>query len=203
MPDYLPHQDGALNSFEDTFKLQLPVAASKLGIPAEEINPVIQVITDHQAAFADMNVKKKASNSAVEKNAAAKAFSVSEIRRMAQRLKSTNGYTDEIGKELGIVGNDGTAVDLTSIKPTLKYNIVGGTVVITFNKQHMDGVKIYSKRSGESEFTFLAIDRASPYEDNRPKINSAMPEERHYYAYYFYSDQQVGQQSDILTVIAP
>ena len=203
MADYLPHQDGALNSFEDTFKLQLPVIAAKLGIPAEEANAVINVITDHQSAFADMNVKKKASNSAVEKNASAKAAAVSEIRRISQRVKSTSGYTDEIGKELGIVGSEDTGVDFTSIKPTLKFSIVGGSVVLSFNKQHTDGVKIYSKRSGETGFTFLAVDTASPYEDNRPKVNPALPEERQYYAYYFYNDQQVGQQSDILTVVAP
>jgi len=203
MSDYLPHRDSDLDSFENNFSTKLPGIAAKLGIPAEEFNATIQLITNHRSTFADMNVKKKESNSAVEKNNAAKAAAVAEIRRTSQRFKSTNGYTDEIGKELGIIGSEGAAIDFTSIKPTLKYSIVGGTVVITFNKQQMDGVKIYSKRSSETEFSFLAIDTSSPYEDNRPRINPAVPEERQYYAYYFYSDQQVGQQSDILTVIAP
>lgn len=201
--DFLPKRDGDLNSFEAAFASKYPSIASILGIATEEATNTISIITNHQTAFSTMNTKKAESKSAVENNTNSKALAVAEIRRVAQLVKSSNGYTDAVGRELGIIGTTDAGADLESIKPTLKAKIVGGNVVISFDKQKMDGVKIYSKRTNEADFAFLSIDTSSPYEDNRPKLNAPLPEERQYYAYYLCDDEQVGQQSDILRVTVP
>ncbi|MCL5030472.1 MAG: hypothetical protein M1480_15785 [Bacteroidetes bacterium] len=198
--DYLPKRDGDLDSYESTFVSKYPGIAAQLGIGTEEANSTLAIIANHKTAYSTMNEKKAEGKSAVENNAAAKSLAIAEIRRVAQQLKSNKGYTDAVGFELGIVGSAESGSDLESIKPTLKTKIVGGNVVVSFDKQKMDGVKIYSKRTGEAEFGFLAIDTASPYEDNRPKLNGGAPEERQYYAFYLLDDAQVGQQSGIISV---
>jgi hypothetical protein len=81
------------------------------------------------------------------------------------------------------------------LKPTLK--------VIAFDKGALEGVRIYSKRGSETEFTYLATDTHSPYNDNRVKLDSGKPEERQYYAFYFSNDYEVGQASDIVTAVMP
>ncbi|MBK8554021.1 MAG: hypothetical protein IPL53_24430 [Ignavibacteria bacterium] len=76
-------------------------------------------------------------------------------------------------------------------------------MVIKFRKEGTDGIKIYSKRGAETDFTFLAVDTASPYNDNRLKLDPGKPEQREYYAYFFEVDSDVGQQSDVLKVVVP
>ena len=58
-------------------------------------------------------------------------------------------------------------------------------------------------RGTEVEYSFLAIDTHPPYDDTRPKLDPTKPEERSYYAYYLDDNENVGQQSDIVTVIVP
>ena len=201
--DFLPKRDSDLNAYETTFAAKYPAIASQLGIAAENASATIGLITEHQTAYSTMNEKKAESKSAVQINSVAKVKAVTEIRRVAQLVKSSLGYTEAIGRELGIIGTPEPTADLENIKPTLNYKIVGGNIVIAFDKQKMDGVKIYSKRSADANFEYLATDTSSPYEDNSPKINPALPEERQYYAYYILDDEQVGQQSDIIRVTVP
>ncbi|MCX6151516.1 MAG: hypothetical protein NTX22_13375 [Ignavibacteriales bacterium] len=201
--DYIPTKDGSLDAHELTFVTKLPGITTLLGITAEETNNTLAIIASHRTAYADMNLKKAESKATVENNAAKKALAIAEIRRIAQKIKSSNGYTEAMGLELGIIGTAETGEDLETIKPTLKGKILGGSAVVSFDKQKMNGVKIYSKRGSEPDFTFLAVDTSSPYEDNRQKLNANLPEERLYYAYYLCDDQQVGQQSDMLKIVAP
>jgi len=201
--DYIPKRDGDLYTYEKTFLTKLPSAAATLGIATDEITQTVSIIDAHLSAYDNVTLKKQESNATVENNVAKKAAAIAEIRRVSNYIKSNSKYTDAIGKELGIVGTEEAPEDLTAIKPTLKGKILGGSAVVSFDKQKMQGVRIYSKRGSETEFTFLAVDTASPYEDNRTKLNTALPEERQYYAYYLYDDQQVGQQSDVLKIIVP
>ena len=201
--DFLPKRDGDLNSYETTFAAKYPPIAVQLGIPAEEATASVAILTDHQTSYSTMNETKAESKAAVKTNTDKKNKATAEIRRVANLLKSTNGYTEAIGQELGIVGTADPATDLENIKPSLTSKLVGENIIIRFDKQRMDGIKLYSKRSGETAFEYLATDTSSPYEDNRPKLNPAMPEERQYYAFYFLDDGQVGQQSDIIKVTAP
>ena len=43
----------------------------------------------------------------------------------------------------------------------------------------------------------------SPFTDDRPKLESDSSEERSFYAYYVEDDEEVGLQSDIVTVVEP
>ena len=201
--DFIPYRDGDLNTYETTFAAKYPEIAAQLGIAAENATATVAIITDHLTSYSAMNEKKAEGRAAVKTNASAKSKSVAEMRRVSQLLKSTNGYTEAIGRELGIIGSPNPAIDLENIKPTLTSKLVGNNLIISFDKQRMGGINIFSKRSGETDFQFLATDTVSPYEDNRPKLNPAMPEERQFYAFYFLDDGQVGQQSDIITVRVP
>lgn len=197
--DFIPKRDSDLDKLEALLLEKYPAVATRLGINTTDVSDNTSIISNHRSIYSTMNQKKAESKSAVEANAASKALTTAEIRRIANLVKNSKSYTDATGLELGIIGTVDVDADLETIKPTLKSKLVGGNIVISFNKQKMDGVKIFSKRTGETEFTFLAVDTASPYEDNRPKLNAGTPEERQYYAYYLLDDEQVGQQSDILT----
>ena len=59
------------------------------------------------------------------------------------------------------------------------------------------------ERRSEVSYSFLDKDVESPLKDDRPKLDPSAPEERSYYAYYVDDDENIGQQSDIVTVVVP
>jgi len=82
-------------------------------------------------------------------------------RLLARRLKINPAYTDALGEQLGIVGPEDTT-DLAAAKPTLTVRALPhGVVELVFNKSKSDGVNIYSRRTGDAGFVFLARDTAS------------------------------------------
>ena len=201
--DFIPIGNGDIDSFEENLIRKLAVHAPTLGLNPDEVTESINIINEHRAAFANMNSKKNESKSATEDNYNSLSKAVNEIRRLAKQIKSSKTYTTGIGDDLGIIGPDIASKETVVMKPSLKANINGHEVVIKFRKDGTDGIKLYSKRGAETEFTFLAVDTASPYNDTREKLEASKPEQREYYAYYFVSDSDVGQQSDVLKVIVP
>ena len=201
--DFIPFGNGDLDSFEENFLRKIPGYAATLGINSDDISETTRIINEHRTAFAVMNSKKGEAKSATEDNLNSRSRSISEIRRLAKQIKSAKAYTSGIGDDLGIIGSDIASKETVVMKPSLKANINGHEVVIKFRKDGTDGIKLYSKRGAETEFTFLAVDTASPYNDAREKLEASKPEQREYYAYYFVSDSDVGKQSDVLKVIVP
>ncbi len=119
------------------------------------------------------------------------------FREIVRLIKATNGYTPAVGADLGIIAPENTA---TLGAPQLKIEMKGGQPVISFVKRNSDGIRLYSKRGSESEFTFLAVDTRSPYTDARPNQVPGVSETRQYYAYYIKNDEQVGSQSAVISI---
>lgn len=201
--DFIPKRDGDLNAFEDNFLGKLNNYASVLELDSAEIDSARAIIEAHRASFSNLNSKKAESKSATEVNNIKKDEALSEIRRLASKIKSCRGYTSAIGDDLGIIGADIPFVARTNLKPELKTKIQGSNVILSFIKDGTDGIKIYSRRSNETEFSFLAIDTSSPYNDTRDKIEPSKPESREYYANYFEDDRDIGQRSDIVKATIP
>jgi len=119
------------------------------------------------------------------------------FRELVRQIKANSAYTQEMGEDLGIVAPEDTT-ELTA--PQLTAKMEGGQPVISFVKSKSDGIRLYSKRSGEDAFSFLAVDTRSPYTDSRPNLILGTPETREYYAYYIKNDEQVGSQSAVVSI---
>ena len=203
LKDFIAKKEGDLDEQESNFITKFAIHAPTLGFEAAEVDSDRVILQAHQTAFHAMIAKKAEAKAAVAENEMKKSEAIAELRRIAKKIKGCSAYTDSIGKDLQIIGPDAIPPDLNFVKPSLKAVLSGGVVVIEFDKQEMEGVKIYSKRGGETAFSFLGIDTHSPYHDNRVKLDPTKPEERQYYAFYFANDYEVGQQSDIVTVVVP
>lgn len=68
-------------------------------------------------------------------------------------------------------------------------------------KGKFDGVIIESQRADETAWTRLDRDFRSPFEDERPPLQTSKPEERRYRLRYFVDDESIGEWSDVLVVI--
>jgi hypothetical protein len=125
------------------------------------------------------------------------------IRQLVQRIRNTPGYTEVVGRNLGITGVDaGETPDTTLVKPTARaIALPGSQVRIEFNKRGFDGVYIESRRKGDTAWTPLGIDLYSPFMDTRAPAQADAPEAREYRLRYYDNDAPTGEWSDIITAI--
>lgn len=114
------------------------------------------------------------------------------VRSLAQGIKVSLDYTEEIGREFDIIGAE-DPFDPDTFKPVLELKKKDHGVEISFNKSQTDGVNIYRKMQGETDFTFLSRDTNSPYIDNKDIVS---PIKIEYYAMAVIDDEEIGLESD-------
>ncbi len=115
------------------------------------------------------------------------------------RWKAAEGYTDTIGKDLGIIG---AAATQHTDPPVLTLGGVSGTnVELDFTLHEHTGIWLESQRQGDPAFAFLATDTASPYLDNRPLKTPGQPEWRDYRACWWDNDTATLAFGPVLRVI--
>jgi len=124
------------------------------------------------------------------------------ISGIVQRIKGfKNIYTDAIGEDLGIVGDEIT-FDPDTFKMEIKgVKITNEGVKLDWIKGETDGANIYSRIGSAGPFTKLAFDGESPYIDTRPLSVPGTPETREYMAKPVVHDTEVGLPSDVVSVV--
>ena len=197
--DWLKKRNADFINFSKNFKIEFQIHGLNLGYVQTEIDVIIAEIGTCETDFEDKNAKQIAAEAAVEKFNNTKKGLIATLRLNVPRIKSSPKYTEDIGKTLDIVGEE-IVIDPDTMKPILKVKLLAGKPEIKWVKDYSEGVNIYSKRGDETEFTFLARDTVSPYVDNRPNQEPGKPEEREYYAYYIFEDQEKGLESDTVKV---
>ena len=198
--DYIPHEDSKLDTWETNFVSNIGTVATALSIPSGEVTPVTGAITTHKSSYTASTAAKAAAKAANSTCQSDKKEAVKEIRKLANRIKATPGYSEAMGSGLGIIGEDST-FDPTTAKPTISVKPTGGHVDVKFDHpREVNGVKIYSKRGSETAFTFLATDTHTPYHDNRANLVPGTAEKREYTAYYFIGEDAIGLECDIVSL---
>lgn len=111
-------------------------------------------------------------------------------------IKASPNYTENIGLNLGIVGQEDTS-EHPLPEFTIKVERGGGCecAKILFKKYGRQGVVIYSRRGGGA-WEMLAIDLASPYLDERPLLVAGTPEVREYRLQFYDDAAPVGDYTD-------
>ena len=144
------------------------------------------------ASLSPAPVKEKAKETVVELTAAPAAKNGTRAKNETT-FNVADAYAD-YKKERAV------EIDYTAMVPEIKLLHTGFSVAVSFHNKHNLAVKIYSRRAFEKEFKFLAIDTVSPYQDNRPKLDSILKEEREYKVVYFVDDKEVGNMSEIIAI---
>jgi len=201
--DFIPRGNGNIDAFQENLVTKVGIHTSALGLNPDQVNASIQIINENRVSYTKMNSKKAESKAATEDYYNDRKKAIAEIRRLAKQIKSSKTYTTGIGDDIGVIGPEQQFKSSVEKKPVLKASVNGNMVKINFRKEGTHGIKLYSKRGSETEFTFLAIYFASPYSDKREKMDPAKPEQREYYAYYFETDGELGQRSDVLKIVVP
>lgn len=126
------------------------------------------------------------------------------FRALANRIKTHPGYTEAIGKALGIVREAPAPLDLTSVKPTLAAKRDGSDVRVLWgwgsNRGPLQMCEIHVDRNDGKGSVLLTFDTTPNYLDTHEQ--PAAPVQWTYKAIYRSNDRQVGQWSDPVTVTA-
>jgi len=198
--DYIPKRDGDLDGWETNFKNKVAGHSTALGIVVADSTAIIQKVEDHQGTYTARVAAAASAKSATEANKIQKKNTIEDVRAYANRLKAAPGYTETIGDDLGIVGEEDT-FDPTTSKPVLTLKLSGTNSVVSFTKPpQVDAVAIYCKRGTETAPEKIAIDFNSPYVDNRPNLVPGVAEERSYFGFYYEDSQEIGLQSDVVKI---
>lgn len=113
-------------------------------------------------------------------------------RKIAQGIKSSLDYTDDVGRKFDILAPD-NPFDPDTFKPVLKLKKKDHGVEVSFNKSETDGINLYRRMTGETDFTFISRDTNSPYIDNK---DITAPVKIEYYAMAVIDDEEIGLESD-------
>lgn len=114
--------------------------------------------------------------------------------------KISENYTPEIGRSLGIIGDDPT-IDYRTYVPKIKADLRPGYVRIDFKKNGLNGMNIYGRLSGDSLWTKLAYNSFTPFLDTRPLKVPGIPECREYMAIGVMRDEEVTEESDVIKAV--
>lgn len=124
------------------------------------------------------------------------------FRKFVRWLKGLNGYTEDIGKALRIVGEEQAAPDFAAAKPVLPLSLDGGRPYIDWGWGGMagflDSCEIHVDRGDGAGFVFLTIDSRPGYLDSSP-LPSA-PARWKYKAIYRKDDVRTGLWSDVAEI---
>jgi hypothetical protein len=120
--------------------------------------------------------------------------------KLVQVIKGLPGYTEAIGLDLGIIGEEDTA-EHTRPEFTLKTEAGDGChcVKVRHKKFGHTAVAVYSKRGGGG-WELLGISELSPFEDDRPLLVAGQPEIREYKLRFWDNNTESGDWTDVASV---
>ena len=200
MSDFIPASDDALNLWLANFKTKLTTYADTLNVAADDVTNYQTQCEALTAAIVEVNTFHQQYKNKVKSKDDLRTHTVSALRTLINRIKTEAAYTQAIGTDLGVIGTM-QHVDLSAAKPVLTVSTEGGKITVAFKRGQSNGIRLYCKRGNETAFSFLAMDTHSPYHDTRENLAAGTAEARQYYAYYIdNADEQVGLQSDVVSV---
>ena len=197
---FLPHADNVLYGWLDRFQCEIAIQAGPLNVPPAKVAELQALCTEIMTQIMAVEAARSALAGVVALKEATKGKNLGTLRKEIARLKTAVDMTPAIAAKLQIVGAK-AAVDWNAFKPEFKAEAHPGFVRIKWVKGPMDSIQLYTRRRGQAEWTFLARDTQSPYEDRRPLTTPFVPEAREYLARAVSKDVEVGLSSVILCVV--
>lgn len=193
---FIPADDGGTRNWSDNFGEKVVDIGPIYGLTPAEVTEAETACSTLSAALLRSEVKKKERQEAVSYKEIVKKTQIKKLLKLAAKIKLHSDYTENIGRELGIVGSS-SSVEKAVLRPTIKAVSYPTHVEISFSKQNQTGVTIYSRPKGQESWEKLINATQSPYRDERPLRQAGVPEIREYVSLYWDNGTELGQYSDI------
>ena len=171
--------------------------ADKYGISAADVALLSSYNQQIPLVIAKAHNDRKVAQASTKSKNEVLANAETDLKRIVNNMLSLPNF-DEADAELMGIRRQAAALDLNTVKPTItNITVLPDQVIIDWTKGRMHGVVIELSYDG-SDWEKLDKDTRSPYEDTRKNKAAKQAETRHYRLRYLYSDQLVGQYSDVV-----
>jgi len=181
--DYIPTNDTEFESWLTNFLAVLtPQLMTEFGVDATEVAPLISEVQVFKTALTDQVTKQAQARAAVAEKNGSRDQTEDLLRPLVRRINNHPVMTDDLRRQLGLRPknhNNRTRRSAGEEVPGLFLETKPGQVVIHFgtdptNELHNGkpawalGCSIYRRKTGETNFSLIAFDTASPYVDMVP-----------------------------------
>lgn len=134
----------------------------------------------------------------IERNTETAALA--ELRTKVRNWKTLSGWAASGSEAVLQLRSSGPAFDPLAYKTVLKVQLVPGGVRVDFTKKGVDGVIIYMRVRGSATWRKIGMDTEAPYIDSTPLASPGVAEVREYMARGFLHDEEIGQDSDVVSI---
>lgn len=196
-----PERDGDLVIHLQNFRDKMATDGKSLSWDDASIKAA-QGRCDRVIAALALNKKKLADYKAqVGGTQLIKQTELTALRGDIRLIKANPSFNQAIGRSLGIVSLGPPQALTSSDKASATGEARSGAVRIRWKKGRLDGVHVYMRRPGDSDWRLLGRDTVSPYDDTVPLAKPGVPEVREYRVHGVIKDLEVGASSDIISVL--
>jgi hypothetical protein len=197
---YFPQRIADLVLWYTNFKSKLPNYAAELNLTQAEIDNEVAYCEDMINAINMVTTQKGLLKSAVENRISVLNDNNSKLKEDIARHKTAKFYTQAIGEDLGIVGSPIT-FNPDTYKPTVSAALFGGAIRIRFTKKGVNGINLYVRHKGTSNWKAITRLTTSPFEYQPTLAVEGQPEHYEFRAFGVIKDQEIGVASDITEII--
>lgn len=200
--DFIPKDDPGLALWSASYKENVrKVYQEDKAIKAAEIDKQEAAAQEIIDSIQNVFRLKTELAAAVEHKKLVRKKNVSLIRKMGMRYRRGSNYDVANASLLGILYT-GQPINFDEVVPDINVKVHSGYVEVSFYKQHILYLAVYSRTPGDKEWTFLGNEIRSPFKDKRPLKDPNIPERREYMGRYtFWGVQLVGKDSNVVSVV--
>ncbi len=203
-PDPYPNTEDALRLFLKNAVDHIDKAEVLMEVPKGTFAPMKEACQALLDAFDERDNTRTAAATAEAKLKIRAKLTSTTARAGIQQIKKSPTVTIEVLDLLQLNTPDiDPQARVDAQTPLLKTKMDGIHPTVGCLKHGYDAIEISSCRGGETEFTHLATVTHLPYFDNRPNLDPALPEERHYKGSYLNKNVVVSAEGPVVTLLVP
>ena len=197
---FFPKADPSLVAWATNYKEKIVLYGVILGMTPAEIDAEIAICDVIITSINGVNAQKTTLKKVIDIRDEVINLQGGELRADIARHKTATGYTEAIGQDLGIIGTS-VEFDPNSYKPILTVELFGGNIRFRFVKAGVNGLNIYKRQKGTSNFILLSRATKSPFDFHPTLVEANKPEHWEFRAFGVINDLEIGLASDIVEIV--
>lgn len=200
MPDYIPNKRDQRRAWLQNISVKAAAQVVAGGGTAAAATSLTTAADAILAAYDATDSAKTSYDGAKAVEADTENTQLANIRALFTTLKVLPTWKSS-GADAQLQSSAATTeMDPGTYKPVITVEIKGGLITLGFKKKGVDALALYGRLRGTLGWTKLGIDTSSPYIDGRPLAVPGVAEIREYMARGMIGDEEIGLESDIVSL---